>query len=163
MTAVRAPAAAQCTHTCQNCRLRTLEAFTPVTPEELAFIQKFRNGTACVAAGGAIIHEQKPNGKLFTLYAGWAFRYKTLQDGRRQILNFMLPGDLVGLQQQFADGAMHGVEAITDVELCVFPRDGLWDLYREHPSLGYDITWLAARGEGMVDDNLVTTGRRNAV
>lgn len=162
MTAVPAPAAAQCTHTCQNCRLRTLEAFTPVTPEELAFIQKFRNGTACVPAGGAIIHEQKPNGKLFTLYAGWAFRYKTLQDGRRQILNFMLPGDLVGLQQQFADGAMHGVEAITDVELCVFPRDGLWDLYREHPSLGYDVTWLAARGEGMVDDNLVTTGRRNA-
>ena len=134
----------------------------PVTPEELTFIHSFRQSTNAVAAGGTIIYEQKPNGKLFTLYAGWAFRYKTLQDGRRQILNFLLPGDLVGLQQQFADGAMHGVEAVTDVQLCIFPRDGLWDLYRSHPGLGYDVTWLAARGEGMVDDNLVTAGRRNA-
>ena len=162
-TAPPAPApVAPCATPCQHCRLRALEAFTPVTPQELDFIQAFRSGTTTVAAGGAIIQEQKPNGKLFTLYAGWAFRYKTLQDGRRQILNFLLPGDLVGLQQQFADGAMHGVEAITDVQLCVFARDGLWDLYRTHPALGYDVTWLAARGEGMVDDNLVTTGRRNA-
>ena len=113
-------------------------------------------------AGGTLIHEQKPSGKLFTLYAGWAFRYKTLSDGRRQILNFLLPGDLIGLQQEFADGTMHGIEALTDVSLCVFPREGLWDLFRHYPSLGYAITWLAAREEGMVDDNLLTVGRRNA-
>ena len=139
-----------------------MEAFAPVQAAELAYIENYRSDMVDLPAGARIIPEHRTSAKLFTLYAGWAFRYKTLQDGRRQILNFMLPGDLVGLQQQFADGAMHGVEAITDVELCVFPRDGLWDLYREHPSLGYDITWLAARGEGMVDDNLVTTGRRNA-
>ena len=154
--------AAACPPACNACRLRRTGAFTPVQPEQLDFIQRFRADTATVPAGGAVVHENQDNARLFTLYSGWAFRYKTLSDGRRQILNFLLPGDLVGLQQQFADGAMHGVEAITDVELCVFPRDGLWDLYREHPSLGYDITWLAARGEGMVDDNLVTTGRRNA-
>jgi CRP/FNR family transcriptional regulator len=75
----------------------------------------------------------------------------------------LLPGDLIGLQQAFSDGAMHGIEAVTDVALCVFPRDGLWTLFREYPSLGYDITWLSARSEGMVDDNLLTVGRRNAV
>ena len=134
----------------------------PVSEEELTFIDAFRTGTSVVEAGGAILHEQKPNGKLFTLYSGWAFRYKTLSDGRRQILNFLLPGDFIGLQQKFADGAMHGIEAVTDVSLCVFPREGLWELFRKHPSLGYDITWLAARGEGMVDDHLLTAGRRNA-
>ncbi len=134
----------------------------PVSKEELAFIEAFRTGTSAVQAGGTILHEQKPNGKLFTLYSGWAFRYKTLSDGRRQILNFLLPGDFIGLQQKFADGAMHGIEAVTDVSLCVFPRDGLWELYRNHPSLGYDITWLAAREEGIVDDHLLTAGRRNA-
>ncbi|WP_369794694.1 cyclic nucleotide-binding domain-containing protein [Polaromonas sp. JS666] len=50
-----------------------------------------------------------------------AFRYKTLSDGRRQILNFLLPGDLIGLQQKFSDGPIHGIEAVTDVTLCVFP------------------------------------------
>ena len=35
-------------------------------------------------------------------------------------------------------------------------------LFREHPRLGYDITWLSAHEEGHVDDHLLTAGRRNA-
>lgn len=147
---------------CRDCRLRQTEAFTPVTGEELAFIQDFRSGVPRVNAGGTIIHERKPNGKIFTVYAGWAFRYKTLSDGRRQILNFLLPGDLIGLQQEFADTAMHGIEAVTDVSLCAFPRDGLFKLFSKYPNLGYDITWLTAHEESYVDDNLLTAGRRNA-
>ena len=151
-----------CPRHCANCRLRGTEAFKTVSDAELAFIESFRSGAALAAAGSAIISEQNPNGKLFTLYAGWAFRYKTLSDGRRQILNFLLPGDFIGLQQEFADGPSHGVEALTDTTLCVFPRDRLWDLFRQFPSLGYDVTWLSAREEGMVDENLLSTGRRNA-
>jgi CRP/FNR family transcriptional regulator len=151
-----------CPPACIACRLRKTDAFTPVERDALDFIETFRSGTAAVSAGGTIIYEQRPNGKLFTLYSGWAFRYKTLSDGRRQILNFLLPGDFIGLQQEFADGAMHGIEAVTDVTLCVFARDGLWDLFRNYPSLGYDVTWLSAREEGFVDDNLLTAGRRNA-
>lgn len=147
---------------CAACRLRKTGAFTAVAGEELAFIESFRRSTLSQPAGSILIHEQKPNGKLFTLYAGWAFRYKTLSDGRRQILNFLLPGDLTGLQQKFSDNALHGIEAVTDVSLCLFPHEGLWELFRRFPSLGYDITWLAAREEGMVDENLLTTGRRNA-
>lgn len=154
--------ASSCPPHCRDCRLRPTGAFTPVEAATLQFIEKFRSGTTAVAAGGTIIREQQPGGKLFTIYSGWAFRYKSLSDGRRQILNFLLPGDLVGLQQEFSDGAMHGIEAVTDVSLCVFPRDGLWELFRAHPPLGYDITWLSARGEGVVDDHLLTTGQRNA-
>ena len=157
------PASKDCPPRCSACCLRQTGVFTSVTEAELTFIEDFRSGTSAVAAGSTVIHEQHPNGKLFTLYSGWAFRYKTLSDGRRQILNFLLPGDLIGLQQEFADGAMHGIEAVTDLSLCEFPSDGLWDLFRQFPSLGYDITWLAAREEGMVDDNLLTAGRRSAI
>jgi len=154
--------AAACPPACNACRLRRTGAFTPVQPEQLDFIQRFRADTATVPAGGAVVHENQDNARLFTLYSGWAFRYKTLSDGRRQILNFLLPGDLVGLQQEFGDASMHGVEALTDCTLCVFPSDGLWTLFREHPRLGYDITWLSAHEEGHVDDHLLTAGRRNA-
>ncbi|MEO8389107.1 MAG: Crp/Fnr family transcriptional regulator [Polaromonas sp.] len=156
------PTTAICPPACRACGLRKTGAFSPIAVEELDFIEAFRSGTTTASAGATLLHEQKPNGKLFTLYAGWAFRYKTMSDGRRQILNFLLPGDFIGLQQKFADGSMHGIEAITDCSLCVFPREGLWELYRNHPSLGYDITWLAAREEGIVDDHLLTAGRRNA-
>ena len=152
----------KCPRHCSDCRLRQTDAFTPVTQQQLAFIESFRSGVQEVSAGAAVIREHTPNGKLFTLYAGWAFRYKTLSDGRRQILNFVLPGDLVGLQQEFGDSAAHGVEAVTDCALCVFTGDRLWELFRTEPRLGYDITWLSARGESFVDDNLLTTGQRNA-
>jgi CRP/FNR family transcriptional regulator, anaerobic regulatory protein len=133
-----------------------------VSASELRYIDSFRKGILEIPAGQAIVRERQAPGKLFRLYSGWAFRYKTLTDGRRQILNFLLPGDLAGLQQEFADNSMHGIDAVTDTTLCVFPQEGLWNLFREHPELGYDLTWLSARGEGSVDDNLVTAGRRTA-
>ena len=74
----------------------------------------------------------------------------------------IVPGDFIGLQDEFAEGQTHGVEAATDATLCVFERDRLWELFHAQPRIGYDITWLAAREEKMLDDNLVTNGRRNA-
>jgi len=152
----------RCAHPCDECGLRKNPAFVPVTADEVRVIESFRSGTRIVEAGRAIIDEQRASPQLFTLYSGWAFRYKTLSDGRRQILSFLLPGDFIGLQEEFADGETHGVEAVTGVTLCAFDRDKLWDLFHSHPKLGYDITWLTAREEKMVDDNLVTAGRRNA-
>lgn len=153
----------ECPAACAECRLRATQAFTPVTPEQLAFIQSIRSGTIRVEAGRTIIPEHKSGDRLYTLYSGWAFRYKSLSDGRRQILNFLLPGDFIGLQEEFADGHGHGVDAVTDVSLCVYPVDKLWELFRTHPKLGYDITWLAAREEDMIDENLLTAGRRSAI
>ncbi|GAA4352002.1 Crp/Fnr family transcriptional regulator [Variovorax defluvii] len=149
-------------HPCERCLLRGNPAFLAVTAEDLRLIESFRTGTRTVEAGRAVIEEDHPSPQLYTVYSGWAFRYKSLSDGRRQILGFLLPGDFIGLQDEFADGHTHGVEAVTDVTLCSFARDRLWPLFHAQPKLGYHITWLAAREEKMVDDNLVTAGRRNA-
>lgn len=151
-----------CPPACHACGLRQTGAFTAVEPKALDFIEGFRADTLTVSAGGALVREGQTNARLFTLYSGWAFRFKTLSDGRRQILNFLVPGDLVGLQQEFGDVSAHGIEALTDCALCVFENDSLWAVFREHPRLAYDITWLAAHEEGNVDDNLLTAGRRNA-
>lgn len=147
---------------CADCPLRGRTAFTPTTAAEQAFIEHFRLGMVQVDAGGEVLVEHATGDSLYTVFSGWAFRFKSLSDGRRQILNFLLPGDFIGLQEQFADGAPHGVEALTDVRLCRFPKDQLWSLYREYPSLGYDITWLSAREENLTDETLLSVGRRSA-
>ena len=43
-----------------------------------------------------------------------------------------------------ASTSPYSVEALTPVSLCRFDRNGLWNLYRNHPDLGYDITWITA-------------------
>ena len=86
-----------------------------------------------------------------------------LDDGRRQILNYALPADMLGLQGALMNEMEHSVEALTPLVLCVFPRGKLWDLYSRLPSLAFDITWLAAREEQLVDEHLVSLGRRTAL
>lgn len=150
------------TISCLNCPLRALPAVAASTAEEVRTIESLRESQSRLRAGATVLREGQRDGRLATLFSGWAFRYKTLRDGRRQILNFLLPGDFIGLQQKMADESPHGVEAITDVVLCTFPRDAAWELHRRLPTLGYDVTWLAAHEESIVDENLVSVGRRTA-
>ena len=65
-----------CPPHCNDCSLRdATDAFTVLTPQQLALVESLRLGSVTVAAGAAVIGEQAPNGKLFTLYAGWEFRW----------------------------------------------------------------------------------------
>ena len=152
-----------CPPHCRACDLRAHSAFKALEDGALDAINRVRSHTSAFRAGTTLIRESQVGGQLYTLYSGWAFRYKTLADGRRQILNFLLPGDLIGLQQEFGGEAAHGVELLTDCALCVFEGERLFHVYRDYPRLGYDITWLAAQEERHVDDNLLTAGRRNAL
>lgn len=148
---------------CRACPLRRLSLFQAVSDAELTLIAELKRGEIDREAGSLLIAEGDTDGPLLTLLTGWAFRFKTLADGRRQILNFLLPGDFIGLQQKIMDAASHGVEALTRVRLCSFQRNAVWTLHRELPSLGYDITWLAAHEESLVDNNLLSVGRHTAV
>lgn len=61
-----------------------------------------------------LIQEGQTDAPLFTLLYGWAFRFKTLRYGRRQILSFPLGGDFIGVQQKMGDASAHGVDTLTD-------------------------------------------------
>ncbi len=147
---------------CQDCPLRRLALFIPHSAEELELVQSLKRREAHFSAGETIIHEGHTDAPLYTLLQGWAFRFKTLSDGRRQILNFLLAGDFIGVQQKMGDAAAHGVVTLTDAVCCVFHRDALWELHRRQPSMGFNVTWLTAHEESLVDDNLLSVGRRSA-
>ena len=147
---------------CHECPLRPLPLFLAHSDDELALVQSLKRRELRLPAGQTLIHEGQTDAPLYTLLDGWAFRFKTLRDGRRQILNFLLAGDYIGVQQKMSDAAAHGVETLTDTLFCVFQRDALWELHRKSPSMGFNITWLTAHEESMVDDTLLSVGRRSA-
>ena len=148
---------------CDACPLRVNPHFRAFTTDELKFINTFKRGELAADAGSMILSEGSHSAQLFTLLSGWAFRYKTLEDGRRQILNYSLPGDLIGLQGSVIGAMEHSVEALTPAVLCVFQRDKLDDLFKSQPGLSFDVTWLASREERMLDENLLSVGRRSAI
>ncbi|HSZ65353.1 MAG TPA: Crp/Fnr family transcriptional regulator [Xanthobacteraceae bacterium] len=136
--------------------------FKRISAEELDSIREIKREHLQLPAGSEIIRIGDAAPEVFTLYAGWAFRYKMLSDGRRQILSFLLPGDLLGLQAAMFDAALFGIEALTDVQLCVLPRKRLWTLFGKMPDLAFDVAWLGSRSESFVDENLTSVGRRTA-
>ncbi|MGA9816003.1 MAG: cyclic nucleotide-binding domain-containing protein [Pseudolabrys sp.] len=60
--------------------------------------------------------------KLSFIRDGYAVRYKLLRNGKRQILNVLLPGDIVGIPGSFLERAVYSVTAITDVDECLLAR-----------------------------------------
>ncbi len=110
---------------CEQCPLRSLPTFREFEPSELAFVSDFKQGELLVEPGGTVLAEGSRSAHLFTVLAGWGFRYKMLGDGRRQILNYIMPGDLVGLQGSLMGEMQHSVEALSALTLCVFDRSGL--------------------------------------
>ena len=147
---------------CLQCPLRALPLFMAHSAEELAVVQSLKRGELATEAGHTLIDEGQTDAPLYTLLEGWAFRFKTLSDGRRQILNILLAGDFIGVQQKMGDAAAHGVVTLTAARFCVFKRDALWALHREHPALGFNVTWLTAHEESLVDESLLSVGRRSA-
>jgi CRP-like cAMP-binding protein len=147
---------------CEHCPLRAMPRFRAFEADELRFVSSFKRGELVAETGATILSEGAHTAQMYTLLSGWAFRYKMLEDGRRQILNYCLPGDLIGLQGSM--GVMeHSVEALSPLVMCVFQRDNLPDLYRRQPGLAFDVTWLASREERMLDDHLLSIGRRTAL
>lgn len=148
---------------CASCPLKGLDVFRAVEPAELEFIEWFKTGEFVADEGATLLLEGSNSPHLYTVLSGWAFRYKSLPDGRRQILNFAMPGDFLGVQASMLSEMQHSVEALSRMVLCVFPRDKLWKLYERHPTLAFDLTWLVSRSERMLDDNLLSVGRRSAI
>src|SRR6266404_2104326 len=78
---------------CESCPLRGKAVFRPFSEPELEFVKQFKVGELSVEAGATVLGEGTNSPHLYTVLSGWAFRYKTLPDGRRQIVNYALPGD----------------------------------------------------------------------
>ncbi|EDL48454.1 putative transcriptional regulator, Crp/Fnr family protein [Erythrobacter sp. SD-21] len=147
---------------CIACPLLDCPGLRPLDPSQRAYMNTIKRGERLIERGDPIFREGEHIRHLYTVIEGVLIRYRSLEDGRRQIVNFMFPGDLVGLQGAFDEPASHSIEALISSRLCHFDRSNFQGLIRENPQLGYDVTWLAAKEEAALEGHIVSLGRRSA-
>src|SRR5499427_6341561 len=94
---------------------------------------------------------------------GYAIRYKLLRSGKRQILNVVVPGDVIGFPVSFFDQALYSIVAVSDLTYDVCPLDAYVRLCYAQPQFGLALSWLAAHEAAIYAEHVVDLGRRTPI
>lgn len=141
---------------------RKLSAFVALSGSDLDTLSQFHRRRRTFMAGHELIHEGQTNQSAFILAEGWACSYKVLPGGERQIVDFQVPGDFLGLRSILFRTADHSTEAITKIEASEVLESDILDSFAKAPRLATAVLWAASRDEAMVVEHLVNLGRRSA-
>lgn len=95
--------------------------FGRVAPCERGPVSAMRVARQTVAARSPLHLQGDGAGGVAVLYDGWAVTHQTLRDGRRHVINILMPGDFVRLPLLAGQTLSYGCDAITDTTTCVFP------------------------------------------
>jgi len=88
-----------------------------------------------VRAGGQIATRNQAASDVLVLCAGWAFHYFQLPDGRRQILQFLLPGDVLSPAAIFEKTCLFSAKALTEVMVSGFSRSEIRERWKTRPGV----------------------------
>jgi CRP-like cAMP-binding protein len=143
--------------------VQKLNRFFPLNQDELASLAGLEARRRPIPAHTEIVHERQEGHHAFILQEGWASAYKLLPDGGRQVIEFSVPGDFMGLRSVLLRTSDHGFAALTDIVVAEISARQMIDTFQRVPRLGAAILWAASRDEAMVVEHLVSIGRRNAL
>jgi CRP-like cAMP-binding protein len=99
---------------------------------------------------------------VFVNHDGWLCRYKILQNGARQILDFILAGQVFGLQACAFNASLYSVATITDASISAVPLTMIDRVFEQSPRLAKTLFWSAACESAMLGEHLIGAARRSA-
>ena len=158
-TAIRHDALLPEDHPCAECMVRSVAVCGVLACGDLAAMRRL-GWTIRLQAGQPLLHEGDPATRVFTLTRGALKLYKLLPDGRRQVTGFMFPGDFLGIAVD--DEHAFTVEAVTDSQLCWFPRSRFGEFVESHPELERELYRVAAHELAAAQAQMVLLGRKTA-
>ncbi|RSX28191.1 Crp/Fnr family transcriptional regulator [Sphingomonas koreensis] len=93
---------------------------------------------------------------------GWACRYEQFADGRRQIVELFLPGDIMGQDCQFVERQDHSACSISALPYALVPRSELDAVARQFPAIGQALLWDASVAAAIHRQWIRSLGRLSA-
>lgn len=142
---------------------RKLGAFVTLSKAELDVLDGLHQHRRSFVPGRDLVHQGQSDQAAYILISGWACSYKLLQNGERQIVDFQVPGDFLGLRSILMHLSDHSIEPITEIEVTEVHVADLLAAFSQAPRLATAVLWAASRDEAMVVEHLVDVGRRDAV
>lgn len=113
-------------------------------------------------AGHSLIESGQRMTSALLVHDGWAFRHRTLTDGRRQVMDFILPGDICDAAVFVTPRASFSVQALTPLLYSTVEAEDLLDLVTRSPRIGAALWWAEAHEEAITRAHLIAIGRLTA-
>jgi CRP-like cAMP-binding protein len=149
--------------TVSNAFVSRLMQLVPLSQDEIDILLELQASPRIVQRHRDIITEGRSYGSIFIIMEGNAIRYRILHDGRRQIVNIVLPGDIVGALGYFLESSLYSTKALTEVAVAAVPFARLNALQETHPRLVTKIFWWFSCESTIYAEHLVDLGRRSAL
>jgi CRP-like cAMP-binding protein len=127
---------------------------------DLASLNEIIDGDLTIRKRRDLIVDGYEYRRLCFVTDGYAVRYKLLRNGKRQILNVVLPGDIVGVPSSFYARAVYSVTAITDMRMDVCPLEAYVQLCYRRPQFGLALSWIAVQEATTYAEHVIDVGRR---
>lgn len=99
---------------------------------------------------------------VYANHDGWLARYKILHNGSRQIMDFILPCQVFGLQACLFQRALYSVVTITETSLSTIPFDMVDSVFERNLVLAKALFWSSAYEAAILGEHLIDAARRSA-
>lgn len=139
-----------------------LDAFTRLSPDDKAAIAQLSKVARVVQPRRDLIREGETPKFVHLMVDGWACRYKTLPDGRRQIVAFFIPGDFCDLNVYILKEMDHSIGAITRLSVADISREDMDALTTRHPRITQGLWWEALVNAAIQREWTLNLGQRTA-
>jgi len=140
-----------------------MEQFTSFSEEDRRVLEDLASRRQRhYAAREDIIREGEHSPDNHLILSGLACRYKMLPDGGRQIVAFLLPGDLCDAEIFILREMDHSICALGPCLVAAVPGDEVRDLLRNRPGIALALWWGTLQDEGVLRARIVDIGRRDA-
>ncbi|MEA3141782.1 MAG: hypothetical protein QOK23_3951 [Gammaproteobacteria bacterium] len=146
-----------------NPLLRKLMNFTQLSDEECSAVNECCNDVREFAAREDVISQGDRTGGVKLLLEGFACRYKVLEDGRRQIVAYFVPGDLCDLRVFILKRMDHSIGAVITSKVATISPENVLRLTNNYPNLTRALWWSTLVEEAVAREWIVNVGQRNAL
>jgi len=118
-----------------------LEAFTRLSSDDLAALTKVTQNVRFVDARRDLVSEGDKPRYVHLVLDGWGARYKSLPDGKRQIVSLFLPGDFCDLNVYILKHMDHSIGAITRMKVAMITPEEMNALTTQRPRVTQALWW----------------------
>lgn len=140
-----------------------LDRFVPLTDEEREALRHLARNPQRHRRGADLIAEGDKPTSVFLLLEGWAFRYKQLADGSRQIMAYLIPGDLCDIRIFLFEEMDHSIGLLSDSTVVKIPAAEMLDILDRFPRIERGLLWATLVDEATLREWLLNVGQRDAL